>query len=170
MHSTLCCVCELRSCALCGGPYVLPLTQSNPWGNLDGSGASAWGEGGDDAEAPSDYATGKTATIFLIDAGETMRAAGPDGTTCLDNAVRVVLDCMTNKIIGAQKDLIGVCFYSSAKKKNENEFEGVNEFLELEAPSASAIRQLQGIVPGERDEGSSEAVEAAKKAFDAEVC
>ncbi|EGC32746.1 hypothetical protein DICPUDRAFT_7342, partial [Dictyostelium purpureum] len=84
--------------------------------------------------------------VFLIDASKSMFDQNDSGEVPFYNAIKCLIQTITDKIITSESDLIGVCFYNTDKKKNINDFENIYVLSELDIPDPKIILQLEDIL------------------------
>ena len=98
---------------------------------------------GDEAVAP-EFAV-KDSILFVIDARAAMCEPGPGGTASpFSQSIACVLTCMKDRILGGERDLIGVLLYGTEETKvpNGQGFPHIYLLQDLEEPSARSLRAL----------------------------
>ncbi|XP_022106423.1 X-ray repair cross-complementing protein 6-like [Acanthaster planci] len=125
------------------------------WGGWGTSFGYADGSGDEDEEAESGYQTSfatKDSLIFLVDCGESMfQKASPDEDSHFQLCIKCARSVLTNKIISSDKDLLGVIFFGTEKKKNSGNFDHIYVLQDLDNPSASRILELESLLEDDND-------------------
>jgi hypothetical protein len=113
----------------------------------------------------------KDSVLFVIDARKAMCERGPGGgPSCFQQSLSCVLKCMEDRILGGERDLVGVLLFGTEKTKVPNghqSFHHVYVLQELEEPSAASMRTVSLICAGEeaaRAEGGGGSSAAAAAA------
>ncbi|EFA79065.1 ATP-dependent DNA helicase [Heterostelium album PN500] len=96
------------------------------------------------------YQVMRDCIIFLIDTSKAMFE--PDPVTKekpFDNAIKCLIQTITDKIITSDSDLIGLCLYNTDKNKNLNDFENIYVLFDLDIPDPKTILLLEDILEGD---------------------
>jgi len=103
-----------------------------------------------EGEADSGFSSGKSLTLFLIEATTPMaeaREGDQDSYTLLQRALACAHDTIKNKIFSSDKDCIGVVLFGNrAGKSADCDFETCRVLLPLARPSAKAILSLERLL------------------------
>ena len=92
------------------------------------------------------HVTERDALIFLIDCRKSMFEATSDGKIPFHVMLQCAATFISSKIITSENDLVGVCFFGSAQKKNANDFDNVYVVSPLDRPSAQLIVSLETMI------------------------
>ena len=109
------------------------------------AGGDEYAEFAEEAVAP-EYNV-KDSILFVIDARKSMctdhLAPGGGGRSCFLQSLDCVLACMRDRILGGDRDLVGVLLFGTEKAKVPNGHEGFDHVYllqDLEEPSATSMR------------------------------
>lgn len=69
-----------------------------------------------------------------------------EGDSWLEIAVKVAREVLKTRIIASDSDQQAIVFYGTREMKNDNGFEGVYVFQNLDNPEAKRIRDLQDLL------------------------
>ena len=106
---------------------------------------------------------GRDSLIFLIDTTKSMFENPVDAVTPFQICLKCLHNVLLSKIISREKDLVGVIFFGTYKKKNPSDFTSIYEFQELDMPEANCILKVEQLLTEEpmnefiRDLGHSDA-------------
>ncbi|KYQ90183.1 ATP-dependent DNA helicase [Tieghemostelium lacteum] len=87
--------------------------------------------------------------VFLIDCSPLMFESNENNEIPFYNAIKCLIQTITDKIITSESDLLGVCFYNTDKKKNINDFENIYVLFDLDVPDPKIILTLEDIIENE---------------------
>eukprot|EP01133_Synstelium_polycarpum_P007225 gene7225-8394_t len=88
--------------------------------------------------------------IFLIDCSPAMFETNTStNEQPFANAIKCLIQTITDKIISSDGDLIGLCFFGTDKSKNINDFENIYVASDLDIPDPKIILQLEDILDGD---------------------
>ncbi|EGG22548.1 ATP-dependent DNA helicase [Cavenderia fasciculata] len=128
-------------------------------GGGGGGGAGGWDnlfDGNGDGDEDSDQTSGQTeyslrdCIIFLIDCSKSMFLPNPStGEIPFKNAIKCLIQTITDKIITSESDLIGLCLFGTDKNKNLNDFENIYVMSDLDTPDPKLILQIEDILAGD---------------------
>jgi len=88
----------------------------------------------------------RDAIIFLIDCSTSMFEPTENKEIPFNNAIKCLIQTITDKIITSDSDLIGICLYNTEKKKNINDFENIFILFDLDVPDPKIILSLEEIL------------------------
>jgi len=110
----------------------------------DGYEGAASGVDPDDPKASAEFST-PDATMFVIEATKRMftQTFPGGGLPLLYVALQAAVECMTDRVLASEKDLVGVVLYGTNGKQNDRGFDHVWELVPLAEPSARTIRMLR---------------------------
>ncbi|GAM24158.1 hypothetical protein SAMD00019534_073330, partial [Acytostelium subglobosum LB1] len=105
------------------------------------------GEENDREDRGAAYQSMRDCIIFLIDASPPMFERDPiTKERAFDNAIKCLIQTITDKIITSDSDLIGLCLYGTDKNKNLNDFENIYVMFDLDIPDPKTILLLEDIL------------------------
>ena len=97
----------------------------------------------------------KDSILFVIDARKEMCVPTANGgKSCFRQSLDCVVACMRDRILGGERDLVGVLLFGTEKTKAPNDlqvFEHVYLLQELEEPSANSMRTIS-LICSEHDQ------------------
>lgn len=102
-------------------------------------------DGGVPEEEEFEQVVGDERIMFLMDARRPMLELNDNGVCHLKDSLLVVLALMKSKITSNERSYLGLTFFGS-EKKDADTSHPVFQYMALEQPSASRIRQLQYLV------------------------
>eukprot|EP00808_Paulinella_micropora_P031528 g28399.t1 len=116
------------------------------WNNESWSNAFSEEDGDPDAPSlESKFANKKDAVVLLLDASTDMLQLSAEGDTYFAQSLKGCLSLIKAKIISSSSDVVAIALYNTKNSKNENDFEGVFVFQELEEPTATMVKKIEGL-------------------------
>ena len=98
----------------------------------------------DQDQISSQYISLKDCVIFLLDCSKSMHKIQNNlKTTGITSVLTVAEDFLKTKIITNEKDLFGLVLFNTSLTKNEMNFEGVNQLIDITPPDANLIKKIQ---------------------------
>ena len=116
----------------------------------DNDGLGEFADAAADETVAPEFAV-KDSIIFVIDARASMCEPGPGGSPSpFAQSLQCVLACMKDRILGGERDLVGVMLFGTEQTKvpNGQGFPHIYLLQELEEPSAASMRAISLVAAG----------------------
>ena len=98
----------------------------------------------DEDKLSTQYISLKDCVIFLLDCSKSMHQIdNSNKTTGITSVLTVTEDFLKTKIITNEKDLFGLVLFNTSLMKNEMNFEGVNQLINIIPPDANLIKKIK---------------------------
>ena len=98
----------------------------------------------DQDQLSTQYISLKDCVIFLLDCSKSMhQIQNSIQTTGITSVLTVAQYFLKTKIITNEKDLFGLVLFNTSLMKNEMNFEGVNQLINITPPDANLIKKIK---------------------------